>query len=317
MGILSKFRRKPESWTKAIKRNYKEDPTKVIALGATLGSLGVGATNLAVNTSRHIDATKYQKKQLEAMNRLTDRLGNVTNSMEKMTNSMGEYQNQLKEYQKTRGDKAEPTTTKRKRKGGLFEGWFSEDDSTSIFKSALNGSWVGSTMAGLGTASGFGGATPASKLAFLGGGLLVGAALGALYGSLKASTAGNSRANVGNNRLLPRVFENLHKIGFKEGKDFVRSPKEANMLKTKVCIVVTRVNGDLKLLVNSARDSKLQRVVENIHIPNTSVTTTNKSDRYNDITISSISDGSADAGLVTGLCEYFIRSGFPVYLIEA
>lgn len=320
MGILSKFRRKPESWTKAIKRNYKEDPTKVIALGATLGSLGIGATNLAVNTSRHIDATKYQKKQLEAMNRLTDRLGNVSNSMEKMTNSMGEYQNQLKEYQKSskgKSDYDDDNKIKRKRKRGLFEGWFSEDDSTSIFKSALNGSWVGSTMAGLGTASGFGGATPASKLAFLGGGLLVGAALGALYGSLKVSTAGNSRANVGNNRLLPRVFENLHKIGFKEGKDFVRSPKEANMLKTKVCIVVTRVNGDLKLLVNSARDSKLQRVVENIHIPNTSVTTTNKSDRYNDITISSISDGSADAGLVTGLCEYFIRSGFPVYLIEA
>ena len=164
MGILSKFRRKPESWTKAIKRNYKEDPTKVIALGATLGSLGIGATNLAVNTSRHIDATKYQKKQLEAMNRLTDRLGNVSNSMEKMTNSMGEYQNQLKEYQKSSKGKADSDDNKikRKRKRGLFEGWFSEDDSTSIFKSALNGSWVGSTMAGLGTASGFGGATPES-----------------------------------------------------------------------------------------------------------------------------------------------------------
>ena len=251
------------------------------------------------------------------MNKLTDRLGNVTSSMEKMSNSMGSYQDALSKYQNNSLETLKQARQQQKpKRKSIFGRFFSESDSSTILKDALNGSWVGGTLATVGAAAGATKLLNSSGLGLVGKGLLIGAALGTLVGYIKTRNAANSRNSVGDKNLMHTVLDNLKKTGFKEGKDFVRSPKEANMLKTKVCIVITRVNGDLKLLVNSARDPKLQRVINEIHIPNTSVTTTNTSDRYNDITISAISDGSADAGLVTGLCEYFIRSGFPVYLIE-
>lgn len=319
MGILFKEKKFGlRNLASRAKELYKKDPTKALALGVSSASLGIGATNLAVNARRHKEATMYQKEQLKAMNRLTDRLGNVTNSMEKMSDTMGSYQNALTRYQNNAlGKKAsEQVSDESKKRKSIFGRFFSESDSSTIIKNTLNGSWVGGTLATVGAAAGATKLLNSSGLGLVGKGLLIGAALGTLVGYIKTRNAANSRNSVGNKNLMHTVLDNLKKTGFKEGKDFVRSPKEANMLKTKVCIVITRVNGDLKLLVNSARDPKLQRVINEIHIPNTSVTTTNTSDRYNDITISAISDGSADAGLVTGLCEYFIRSGFPVYLIE-
>lgn len=318
MGILFKEKKFGlRNLATQAKELYKKDPTKALALGVSAASLGVGATNLAVNTARHKEATKYQKEQLKAMNKLTDRLGNVTSSMEKMSNSMGSYQDALSKYQNNSLETLKQVRQQQKpKRKSIFGRFFSESDSSTIIKNTLNGSWVGGTLATVGAAAGATKLLNSSGLGLVGKGLLIGAALGTLVGYIKTRNAANSRNSVGDKNLMHTVLDNLKKTGFKEGKDFVRNPKEANMLKTKVCVVITRVNGDLKLLVNSARDPKLQRVINEIHIPNTSVTTTNTSDRYNDITISAISDGSADAGLVTGLCEYFIRSGFPVYLIE-
>lgn len=323
MGILFKEKKFGlRNLASRAKDLYQKDPTKALAIGVSTTGLGVSATNLAVNSKRHKEATMYQKEQLKAMNRLTDKLGNVTNSMEKMSDTMGSYQDALSRYQnsslsalkKKAIEKKEQQESKKRK--SIFDRFFSENNSNTIIKNTLNGSWVGGTLATVGAAAGATKLLNSSGLSLVGKGLIIGAALGALVGYVKTKSADVARNSVGDKNLMHTVLDNLKKTGFKEGKDFVRSPKEANMLKTKVCVVITRVNGDLKLLVNSARDPKLQRVINEIHIPNTSVTTTNTSDRYNDITISAISDGSADAGLVTGLCEYFIRSGFPVYLIE-
>ena len=41
-----------------------------------------------------------------------------------------------------------------------------------------------------------------------------------------------------------------------------------------------------------------------------------RKDKFNEITITTISDSSADVGLIAGLAEKFIRANCPVYLIE-
>lgn len=46
-------------------------------------ALGVSSANLAVNTSRHKEAKKYQQDQLKAMESLTKALGKVDNSLQK------------------------------------------------------------------------------------------------------------------------------------------------------------------------------------------------------------------------------------------
>lgn len=149
-------------------------------------------------------------------------------------------------------------------------------------------------------------------------GAIVGAALGALSYTLKEINIAVNRKMTVNNRLMKTVVENLLKDGFKEGKDFTRDPKEADQLKTKVCIVMSKVSNDLRVLINTVSDSKLKRTTDEVisRMPNVSVVNTKMTDKYNDITISTISDSSADASLVTGIAEHFIHSKYPVYLVE-
>ena len=150
------------------------------------------------------------------------------------------------------------------------------------------------------------------------GGALIGAALGALSYTLREINIKINRKTTVNDRLMKTVVENLLKDGFKEGKDFTRDPKIADQLKTKVCIVMSRVSNDLRILINTVSDSKLKRTTDEVisRMPNSSVVNTKLTDKYNDITISTISDSSADASLVTGVVEHFIHSRYPVYLVE-
>jgi hypothetical protein len=152
----------------------------------------------------------------------------------------------------------------------------------------------------------------------MGAGTVIGAGLGLIAGLIKESAKAVNRKTTVDMRLMQTVVDNLKKSGLKEGKDFVRDPKTASELKTKVCIVITKVSNDLKLLINTVADNKLKTVSNNIvkNLPNTGTVTKNMSDKFNDITISTISDSSADAGLVTGIAENFIHNGYPVYLVE-
>ena len=152
----------------------------------------------------------------------------------------------------------------------------------------------------------------------VGAGTVIGAGLGLLTGLVDKGVTSVNRKTTVDKRLMETVVENLKKSGLQEGQKFTRDPKTANELKTKVCIVVARTNGDLKVLVNTVADKKLETVTNNLlkNIPNSSAITKNMSDKFNDITITSVSDSSADAGLITGIAEHFIHSGYPVYLVE-
>ena len=155
------------------------------------------------------------------------------------------------------------------------------------------------------------------ELEIMAGGALVGAALGAAAGLFVEGEKLISRRNV-DKRLLEKVVEDLKKTGFKESTDFTRDPKKANEMKTKVCLVVSKHSGDLRVLINTANDSKLAQLTNRVtkNIPNVSAVTKKASDKFNELTITTISDSSADVGLVAGLAESFIRSKYPVYLIE-
>lgn len=149
-------------------------------------------------------------------------------------------------------------------------------------------------------------------------GTIIGAALGALVGGVKEISTQVNRKNTVDRRLMSKVIEYLKKDGLKEGIDFTKDPKTATSLKTKVCVVISKVSGELRISVNLVSDPKLKTVSDEIikRLPNIAASTEKMSDKFNDITITSISDASADAGLVVGVVEKFIHSGYPVYLVE-
>lgn len=149
-------------------------------------------------------------------------------------------------------------------------------------------------------------------------GIIIGAALGALVGGIKEISTKINRKNTVDRRLMSKVIEYLKKDGLKEGIDFTKDPKTATSLKTKVCVVISKVSGELRISVNLVSDPKLKTVSDEIikRLPNIAASTEKISDKFNDITITSISDASADAGLVVGVVEKFIHSGYPVYLVE-
>ena len=151
----------------------------------------------------------------------------------------------------------------------------------------------------------------------IGAGALIGSALGVLAGSIIEGSNLISRKTA-DRRLMSMVVDDLKKTGFKEGQDFTRDPKRANEIKTRVCLVITRNSGDLRVLINTVSDPKLKELVDKTtrNIPNMSALTRKASDKFNEITITTISDSSADVGLIAGLAEKFIRAKYPVYLIE-
>lgn len=149
-------------------------------------------------------------------------------------------------------------------------------------------------------------------------GLIVGAALGALVGTAKEISKKVNRANTVDKRLLEKVLLDLRHKGYKEGIDYVLDPEKANRMRTKVCIVISKYSDELRILINTIKDPKLSQLATNVvkNIPNSSNVVTRATDKYNDIVVSTISDSSVDAGLICGIAEKFIHSGFPVYLVE-
>ena len=156
------------------------------------------------------------------------------------------------------------------------------------------------------------------KMQLVGGGMLIGAALGALWGTIKEISKKTNRAKTVDARIMEKVIRLLRSSGLKEGVDFTRDPKQATQMKTKVCIVISKYSGELKLMINVVKDSKLEQVATQVvkNLPNSSNVVTRTGDRYNDIIISTISDASADPGLICGIVEKFVHSKYPVYLVE-
>ena len=156
------------------------------------------------------------------------------------------------------------------------------------------------------------------EAAILAGGTVIGAALGLLFGIAKKVGEFVNRKKTVDNRLMQDVMDCLKKAGRKEGKDYTRDPKIANLLKTRVCIVISRRFQEMQIIINTVADPKIKTIANDLvkNIPNISAVSEKVSDKFNELVITTISDSSADAGLVSGIADRFILSGYPVYLVE-
>ena len=156
-----------------------------------------------------------------------------------------------------------------------------------------------------------------SPILVVGGSMLAGAALGALAGKVKDDKLQKARTTAGV-RLFDLVLDNLRKIGFKEGQDFTQDPRMANVIKTKVCIGVSRNSSGLKLLINTVDDPDLKEITKRIHgsLGRNTVSSEKINNKYNELTITTMSSNGGDATFVTRIIETFIRNGYPVYIVE-
>lgn len=156
-----------------------------------------------------------------------------------------------------------------------------------------------------------------NRLLLVGGSMLVGAALGALVGGVRDFLDWKQKKSVGSTRMSDRIIDNLVRMGYKGGKDFTMNSKLANSLKLKVCVSVSRVNGEVKLVVNTANDSNLQKITSDItkNLPKSAVATETIGDKFNNLVITKMSSVE-DPAFVSSILEQFIRKGYPVYIVE-
>lgn len=149
---------------------------------------------------------------------------------------------------------------------------------------------------------------------------LFGAGLGALAGSVWGITKTlDQRISQGmtGHKLVVEVIKNLERAGYKRNQDFVTDPKRATLMKTKVCIVMSRKADETGLLINTVNDPKLKSVSEVAFrkLPKDAQRVEKVSDRFNDIQVSSFPK-SDDPVYIFSIIEEFIKGGFPVYLME-
>lgn len=155
-------------------------------------------------------------------------------------------------------------------------------------------------------------------LMIMGASTILGAALGALVGTVREIDKKISRLGA-DNRLMTKITSDLESVGYKEGKDYVRDTKMADRLKTKVCIVLTKDAADFRILINLVEDARLKQVADKTLrglSGNAQVRHNTASNRYNEISISTISNASNNAKTVSEIAKGFIKAGYPVYLVE-
>ena len=156
--------------------------------------------------------------------------------------------------------------------------------------------------------------SPNKMLAFAAGTTLLGAALGALVGTIRTMADDNRRPQ---ERLTKQILPRLRSKGMVEGKDFTLDPKKANEIPTKVCIVLSSVNNELQTVINTKDDPKLKKTVDSVvrKTPGrTQVSTQNN--RFNEITITTEKNTAANVNQVVSIIESFVESGYPVYIVE-
>lgn len=325
---------------KSAGKYIKENPTLPLAAA----SLGVAGANYKINTKRQKEAKELSNKQLEMMQKQMDVLKDNTKALHDSIKSQHEissaYRDDL-EFRKAQGTLMKLPKEEQKKRPRFFKKLFSEEQKPekrklfSIKSSTIAGAQLGASIGTLGASSnkivkaigpkpifnklGDGKkATLEQRMGLVVAGTILGAALGALVGTIGEISNKVSRRSVNSDRLMPKIISNLKKDNLKEGYDYTRDPKIADKLKTRVCLAISRNSGDLRVLINTKSEPKLKNLTDNIvkNIPNAGVENKTASNKFNEITISTISDNSADATLVSSIAEQFIHSGYPVYLVE-
>lgn len=267
-----------------------------------LTALGISSANYITNRGRRSEAEEQNKKQIKAMNKLTDSLSKVSASFEEAD----------KKGVVIVKEKEQPL--KKKFRIGFYSSFV--DD---IWSGTMKGLGIGGLINGVALGAAAiekKGWTVKQAFKAVGYSVLIGASLGLVLGVTKKIAEVSSR-NKTNQRVINTVTKLLKNKGFEENKDFTTDPKTADLEKTKVTVLVNRGNGDLKLALNVISDEKLEKVCNKVvsELPDKSKTMTKESNRYNEIMITTLSSGN-DAIVISGIIEKFIRAGYPVYMIE-
>ena len=290
---------------------------EALPIGISTAGLGISAANYITNKKRLKESNEYQEKQLEAMDRLTSSLNKVDGSLKKIPAEEKQSKKGFKFFQKNNSHTAN-LAYKGAIAGGTLMGGaipFIPDHLGSKVEEGVTTFKPGKEK----DKPSFENLNPFYKKALLElGGIAIGAGLGAFAGMIMDVSDYLNKKQTVNNRLLKDVIDNLKKIGYKEGQSFTRDPKMASLLKTKVCLVISKSSDELKLLINTVKDAKLKTLTGQItkNLPTMSTLTEKVSDRFNEINITTMTSNSGDAVWVTSVAEKFISAGYPVYLVE-
>ena len=311
-------------------KDYGAGNTAALALSGA--GLGVSMLNLHTNRKNREEGREDRREQTKAIKRLNETLTQVDKKLIEHPEARIPYSPQ----------QSQPTTFKQK-----LSYLFKQKNNSYTAKHALQGAVIGGAIGGglLKNLSYDGRkktlpwtknsqyqrkTDPAGKnrhidqpqvvknrAITMGASILLGAALGGIYGLIKDASNAINRRQV-DERLSDRIIRNLNNLGFDEGIDFTRDPKTADLLKTKICVIISRTNGDLKIVINYVNDSKFKEEAQKIikNLPPSAVALEKMGDRFNDITITTVSDKTQVPALVSVILEQFIRRGYPVYIVE-
>lgn len=310
-------------------KKFKE----ALSIALPAASLAVSTANFATNSKKRQENKEYQEKQLEAINRLTKSLDKVDSALSKKEPSPPKKRKGLiRFFQKSNSNTLDMAGKGAalggaiatgsipffpKKIGGKFEREYWKDNGKEKYRDIfiddpgykrpeLKEKYNKLEDSGL------------RQILISLGGAAIGATLGAIAGAVMDISEAVSHKTTVNARLMKGVLENLRKSGRVEGKDFTRDPKMANLMKTKVCLVISKSADSLRLLINTINDSKLKTLSGGIikNLPSMSTVTEKASDRFNELNITTMTTNKGDATWVSSVAERFISAGYPVYLVE-
>lgn len=289
-----------------------------LTIGLPAASLGVSSANYITNKKRRDESNEFNRKQIKILNRLTNSLDKVDDTLKHNTPApqVEEKKKKFLFFSNT-GDLAY--------KGGILGGGLASGAGlflpNKIGGEYKEGEWQDDPKfkhpkfrEKYNKASDQG----LRQILVSLGGVVVGATLGAIAGAVMDISEAVSRKTTVNARLMKDVLDVLKKSGYKEGKDYTRDPKKANLMKTKVCLVISRSGDSLRLLINTINDPKLKSLSSGIvkNLPAMSTVTEKASDRFNELNVTTMTTNNGDATWVGSVAERFISAGYPVYLVE-
>ena len=311
---MKKFRQRDFSSGSLIKKGFIQGLSNPVGLA----SLGVSATALATTRSNY----KMQKARIKQADTQHEE---IKKQNERLIRALSGVENGLSRFPQQQ----QPQVKKTFRRSNKDDAWlriagrkiFSEkqksygDITEGFVKGGLQGAGLTTALILPLTKAGITG-TPRAKAATI----LVGAALGALAGTIWGITKVGYRSvtqmNTGHD-LIEEVIKNFKRAGYKRDKDWTTDAKVAGLMKTKVCIVISRRADELGVLINMVNDERLKQVSEDVikNLPAQKQKTEKVSDKFNDLQITSFPD-SNDPVFIFSVAERFIKRGFPVYIME-
>lgn len=307
---------------------------------------GLAAAGLAINVSRLKGDRAYQERQLGEMGRLTDSLSSVNKTINR-ANTLEEARMaaDMQRPRAPRRRRPSPQYSQQSQQSSSYSGGFPKFKfklfSSNTVDKALNGAFIGTAV---GTILGGGGQELVKRgikfvpggggfgerlasqdrtgkaLMILGTSMLIGAGLGALIGAVQDAGTHWHNKNIGDQRVTKDLLKELSNLGLEEDRDFTRSPKTANLMRTKVCIMLKGDATEFNIVINSREDKNLKNTIFNItsRFRNGYQKTVNQANNnYNEITLTTIKDKRNNVKAVADIISKLVSEGYKVYLVEA